>query len=229
MKIITGVSGSIGKLLFEHYNNSDEPIVGTFNRNNPLFSSNSGSRVFQVDISDYEQVSEFIAEIEDELKNICLINCASIVYDSFAHKADPDSWKHVIDVNLTGTFNMIRALLPYMRDQEYGRIINFSSVVAQTGAIGTSAYAASKAALWGLTKSLTIENANKNILINSINLGYMESGMTDRIPKELKTSILEKIPLKSFGPINEVILAAEYLINTDYIAGTTIDVNGGLY
>jgi len=226
MKLITGVSGSIGRILFDHYSNSGEVTVGTFNRNRPDLDATD--KLFQVDISDYEQVKAFVADIESKLDNICLINCASIAYDSFAHKSNPEQWKEVIDTNLTGTFYMIRSLLPYMRDQMYGRIINLSSVVAQIGAIGTSAYAASKAGLWGLSKSLALENANKNILINSLNLGYMDTGMTYRLPDDLRSIIRNQIPLREFGSPQEIIHAVDYLINSDYVTGTTIDINGGL-
>jgi len=226
MKIITGVSGSIGKLLFDHYNKSEEATIGTFNRNRPNFGTKD--KLFQVNISDYKQVTDFIANIESELDNICLINCAAIAYDSFAHKSDPEQWKEVIDTNLTGTFYMIRSLLPHMRDQKYGRIINLSSVVAQTGAIGTTAYAASKAGLWGLSKSLAVENANKNVLINSLNLGYMDTGMTERIPKDLQSNIRNNIPLKEFGSPKEIIHAIDYLVGSNYVTGTSIDINGGL-
>ena len=116
-----------------------------------------------------------------------------------------------------------------MREQEYGRIINLSSVVAQKGAMGTSAYAASKAGLWGLTKTIAIENANKNILINNINLGYMEIGMTTKIPYELQEQIKESILLKRFGPISDIIHAIDFLISAQYVTGTSIDINGGLY
>lgn len=227
MKIITGVSGSIGRLLFDHYSKSDNSTIGTYNKNKPEVDRND--RVFQVDISDYRQVSDFIERLKTDLKEICLINCASIVYDSFAHKSNPEQWKEVIDTNLTGTFFMIRGLLPFMRDQKYGRIVNLSSVVAQTGAIGTTAYAASKAGLWGLSKSLAIENANKNIFINSLNLGYMDAGMTDRIPEELQLSIRNNIPLKKFGSHEEIIHAIDYLLASSYVTGTSIDINGGLY
>jgi len=227
MKIITGVSGSIGKLLFEHYSKSGEVTYGTYNRNRPDLDAEG--RIFQVDISDFEQVSDFILKTESELSKICLINCASIVYDSFAHKSDPGQWKKVIDTNLIGTFHVIRRLLPHMREQNYGRIVNLSSVVAQIGAIGTSAYAASKAGLWGLSKSLAVENANKNILINSLNLGYMDTGMTERIPAELQLDTRNKIPLKKFGSPEEIIYAIDYLLASNYVTGTSIDINGGLY
>lgn len=227
MKIITGVSGSIGSLLFEHYSESGEPTFGTYNRNIPDLGSED--KIFQVDISDYGQVHDFVMQIESELEHICLINCASMVYDSFAHKSDPARWKEVIDTNLTGTYHLIRILLPYMRKNNFGRIVNLSSVVAQIGAIGTTAYAASKAGLWGLTKSLAVENAKKNILINSLNLGYMDTGMTDRIPEDLQAGIRGKIPLGEFGSSREIIQAIDYLVASDYVTGTSIDINGGLY
>lgn len=100
----------------------------------------------------------WIESINDQLDNIILINCAGISYSSFAHKADIIQWKNVINVNLNGTFNVIHCLLPWMREQHYGRIIN-SSVVAKLPTMGVSAYAASKAGLIGLTKSLALENA----------------------------------------------------------------------
>lgn len=227
MIIITGVSGSLGKELFEHYHHAGISVIGTYNSNLPEIENTSN--IFQLDITDYTAVLEFTEIINHSLENICLVNCAATVYDAFAHKADVDMWKNVIDINLCGTFNMIRALLPVMRNQEFGRIINISSIVAQTGAIGTSAYAASKSGLWGMTKSIAIENANKNILINSINLGYMESGMTTKIPEEIQMSIKEKIPFKKFGKTTELIQTIDYLINSDYVTGTSIDVNGGLF
>ncbi|MBP1671863.1 MAG: family oxidoreductase, partial [Bacteroidetes bacterium] len=105
------------------------------------------------------------------------MNCAGISYNSYAHKADIDKWNKVIEVNLNGTFNVIRNILPIMREQSYGRIINFSSIVTSLPTPGVSAYAASKAGLIGLTKSLAVENASKRITVNAINLGYANIGM----------------------------------------------------
>ena len=132
---------------------------------------------YQVDITDYKAVQQWIKSIKAELDKIVLINCAGISYNAFAHKADMDAWEKVIDVNIKGTFHVIREVLPIMREQGYGRIINFSSVVAHLPTPGVSAYAASKAALLGLTKSLAVENAFKVITVNAINLGYVSIGM----------------------------------------------------
>ena len=116
-----------------------------------------------------------------------------------------------------------------MRQNKFGRIINFSSVVAQKGVPGTSAYAASKAALWGLTKNLAVENAKYNITANNLNLGYFNTGMIKDIPDNMLTTIKENIPAGRLGEPNEVLNAIEFLINTPYVNGTSIDINGGYY
>jgi acetoacetyl-CoA reductase/3-oxoacyl-[acyl-carrier protein] reductase len=115
-----------------------------------------------------------------------------------------------------------------MREQQYGRIINMSSVVAQTGIPGTSAYAASKSGLWGMTKALSVENATKGITINTLNLGYYEIGMIDEVSQEMQNIIKDKIPQKKFGDPSNILNAAKFLINSPYITGTNIDINGGL-
>jgi len=167
--------------------------------------------------------------IEDKITRVILINCAGTNYSSFAHKSDIKKWVKVINVNLVGTFNVIHAFLPYMREENYGRIINFSSVVAQIGVPGTSAYAASKAGLCGLTKSIAVENAKKGITINNLNLGYFNIGMINDVPKDFQKAIKEKIPSGNFGDPENIFKAVKFLIEADYVNGTSIDINGGLY
>jgi acetoacetyl-CoA reductase/3-oxoacyl-[acyl-carrier protein] reductase len=116
-----------------------------------------------------------------------------------------------------------------MREQGYGRIINFSSVVAQKGIPGTSAYAASKAALWGLTKSIAVENASKGITINNLNLGYFDIGMIKDVPDEMLSIIKKSIPQQKLGEPENILKAVEFLINADYMTGSSIDLNGGLF
>lgn len=225
--IITGASNGIGASLFTAFKEQGYSVYGTYNSSKAITGE---SNTFEkVDVSDFENVNAWITSIEDNLHNIVLINCAGISYNAFAHKSDLLKWKHVIDVNLTGTFNVIHRLLPLMRQQNFGRIINISSVVAQKGAIGTSAYAASKAGLWGLTKTLALENASRNILINNINLGYINTGLINQIPDIAKDKILNEIPLKHFGEVKDVFQTVCFLTESEYITGTSIDVNGGLY
>jgi acetoacetyl-CoA reductase/3-oxoacyl-[acyl-carrier protein] reductase len=116
-----------------------------------------------------------------------------------------------------------------MYKKGFGRIINFSSIVAQRGVIGTSAYAASKSALWGMAKAIAAENAQKGITINNINLGYMNAGMTlNEVPENLREEIIQQNPSQKLGDLEDIFKTVKYLIETEYINGTSIDLNGGL-
>ena len=162
------------------------------------------------------------------MEEIVLYNCAGANYNALAHKVDIDEWTNVININLIGTFAFINSVLPIMREQKYGRIINFSSVVAQKGIPGTSAYSASKSALWGLAKSIASENANNGITINNLNLGYFNIGMIENVSKKYQEAILKQIPANQFGNPQEIYNACEFLRNNNYMNGSSIDINGGL-
>lgn len=206
---------------------SDEiPVYGTYLNNPPIEKSDSFSKV---NISDFNEIIEWFYKIKPRLKNVVLLNCAAINYNCYAHKSDLSKWHEVIQVNLLGTFNMIRAILPFMREQNYGRIVNFSSVLAQRGVAGTSAYAASKAALWGMSKSIAAENAGKNITINNLNLGYFSLGMIEQVSEEMKNELKKTIPTGDFGNPEDIYKAAKFLIDSPYVNGTSLDINGGLF
>ncbi len=223
MILIIGASKGIGKFLLEKYKSKEVKVLGTYNS-----SFIEKDWYSKVDVTDYSEVSDWVNKNETNLNDITLINCAGVTYSSFAHKSDPELWKKVIDVNLIGSYNCIRAILPLMRLQKFGRIINFSSVVASKGTPGVSAYAASKSALWGLTKSLSQENAALNITINNINMGYSELGMINQVPKEFLGSLIEQIPSKKLCTPEDIFTTVEYLRNCGYINGSCIDLNGGL-
>lgn len=226
MIIITGASKGIGKYLVEKLQAENEIVYGTYLNNQPPDDSHYFSKV---DISNFHEIVEWIYKIKKNLNHIVLLNCAAISYNAFAHKSDLNKWHKVINVNLIGTFNMIRAILPTMREQNYGRIINFSSVLAQRGEVGTSAYAASKAALWGMSKSIAAENAGKNITINNLNLGYFNLGMIEQVPEEKQVEIKKNIPSGDFGDPENIFKAVKFLIDTGYVNGSSIDINGGLF
>ena len=228
MIIVTGASRGIGKFLFESLKSSDK-VIGTYLSTKPE-SIKDLDFLYKVDVSKYESVAQFINVIKNDLTEIVLLNCAGISYNSFTHKSDPEKWKKVIDVNLIGTYHMIRAILPIMREQNYGRIINFSSVIAQKGTPGVSAYAASKAGLWGMTHSLAQENGSMGITVNNINLGYVSLGMgVEQVPLSFQDSIKNQIPSGLFCEPNDVYNTVRFLINTPYVNGTSIDLNGGLF
>ncbi len=225
MIIITGASQGIGKYIFDYYNNKNIDIIGIFNTTIP---TNLNEKYYKLDILNLKHVEELISHYKSILNNIVLINCAGINYNSFAHKSDPDKWKNVIDTNLYGTYNMIRSFLPLMREQKFGRIINFSSVVALSPTPGVSAYAASKSALWGLSKSIAIENASYNITINNINLGYSTLGMIKEVPKDYLELLIKKIPANRLCDPESITNSIDFLMNTSYINGSSIDISGGL-
>jgi|AntRauTorckE5430_2_1112549.scaffolds.fasta_scaffold14666_2 acetoacetyl-CoA reductase/3-oxoacyl-[acyl-carrier protein] reductase len=227
MIIITGGSRGIGKFLIDEFINEfgDKEILGAYNNTKP---GSNETIMHKVDITSPENIKEFIHKNKDILKDIVLVNCAGANYNAYAHKASPIKWADLININLIGTFNMINAVLPIMREDGFGRIINISSVVAQKGIPGTSAYAASKSGLWGMSKAIAVENASKGITVNNLNLGYFQIGMIDSVPLEMQQQIRESIPLKRFGYPIEIYKSVKYLMDNAYITGTSMDINGGL-
>ena len=227
MIIITGGSRGIGKYLLNTFLENDNVVFATYNSTTP--ENNIPEIYTKVDLTDYSAVSGWIKQITKNQTNLVLLNCMGINYNALAHNADISLWSNIIDTNLTGTYNVIRAVLPIMRKQQYGRIINFASVVAQIGVPGTSAYAASKSGLWGMTKSISAENLSKGITINTLNLGYFDIGMIRDVPYKYQQSIKEKIPTGNFGHPKNIKHAVNFLIQADYVSGSSIDINGGLF
>ena len=226
MIVITGASRGIGQFLYSHYRNQGLQVAGTYFHTAP---DTDDPDMHQLDINNAAQVKAFGERVSEHASQLILINCAGSNYNAFAHKADPLAWSQLVSVNLNGTFNCINAFLPRMRQQQYGRIINFSSIVAQRGVPGTSAYAASKSGLWGMTKAIAVENASKGVTINCLNLGYFDIGMIDDVPEALLATIVESIPMKRLGDPSDILRAVQFLIDTAYITGTAIDINGGHY
>jgi len=228
MKIlITGASRGIGHYLIQKLKDEDFDVCGTYNSTNP--KDYLRGHFQKVDVTDNDQVQKWITSNVNSGDRIVLLNCAGVNFNALAHKTDPDKWLELLDVNLVGTFRMIRAVLPFMREKGFGRIINFSSVVAQKGVHGTSAYAASKSALWGMTKSIAVENAGKGITINNLNLGYFDIGLISEVPEPMLEGIKKTIPVQELGNPENILNAVKFLIKSDYISGTTLDINGGLY
>lgn len=226
MIIITGASRGIGKYLMDTYiNKLSERVIGTYLNSIPPIENTS---FFKVDVSDFEQVEQFAKSLGLKDEKLTLINCAGITYNAFTHKSEPVLWKDVIETNLFGTYNIIRAFLPHMRVQKFGRIINFSSVVAIKPTPGISSYTASKAALWGMSKTIAVENAAFNITINNINMGYSELGMIKMVPDKFLNAIVSQIPLGKLCEPVEIFNTVDFLRNSNYITGASIDLSGGL-
>lgn len=228
MILITGASKGIGRFLFTSFKNEGLDVIGTYKSTTSGIEEEMDS-YYKVDVSDINDVRKLILSLKDLLTKVVLLNCAGISYNSFAHKADIALWDRVIDVNLKGSFNMIREVLPIMREQSYGRIINFSSVIASLPTTGVSAYAASKAGLIGMTKSLAAENALKGITVNAICLGYVNIGMgVNDVPMAYQEKMKNQIPAGRFCTPEEIYNSVKFLIQTEYVNGASIDINGGL-
>jgi NAD(P)-dependent dehydrogenase (short-subunit alcohol dehydrogenase family) len=212
-----GIGSGIGKLftgdtLIRHYHRHGSAGLG-----------------YCADISKPDQVDKMVAGALREFGRIDVaILAAGISVDGFAHKAPPDMWRSVVDTNLVGTFNVIRAVLPSMRANSFGRIIILTSVVFQRPVVGTSAYSASKSALVGLARTVALENASRGVTCNCIALGYFDAGMLYTIPADVRENIRQTIPLGRFGRIDELYRTIQFLIDTEYVTGQVISVNGGL-
>ena len=178
-------------------------------------------------------------EVKDAFKKIIekwgkvniLVNNAGITDDKLAIRMTEESWNEVIDINLKGTFNCIKNALPNMIKNKSGKIINITSVVGHTGNVGQANYAASKSGIIGMSKSLALEYAKKNININCISPGFIKTNMTEKIDPKFKELILAKIPSNRLGEPSDVANVAAFLSSemSNYITGETIHVNGGMY
>jgi len=225
--LITGASRGIGLFLMQKLLKKGYEVFGTYNNTQPELETKF--LLYKVDVTDHEQVSSWVQSVTKKEDQLIIINCAGTNYNAFAHKADALKWQKVIEVNLIGSFNLINAVLPYMREVDYGRIINFASIVAQKGIPGTSAYAASKAALWGMSKSIAAENAKKGITINNLNLGYFDIGMITDVPDQILDGIKKTIPSQQLGNPENIFNAVQFIIENEYLNGTSLDINGGLF
>ena len=221
--LLIGASSEIGRKLRPFFINNEFLVIRHY-------FDEKIENGYYADIRNPEEVKEMVAAILKKYESIdILINCAGISINRIAHKYNYEDWKKTLDINLSGAFYCIREVLASMRDNNYGRIINISSVIGRIGIPGTVAYSASKAGLIGLTRTIAIENINKGITCNSIVLGYVNVGLTARLSRELKKQILERIPMGRFCEIEEIYNTIDFLIRTPYITGQTIDLNGGLF
>ena len=194
--------------------------------------SNNVKCIFvRADVSNFEETENMVKEIINEFGKIdVLVNNAGITQDGLIMRMKKESFDQVVNINLGGTFNVTRNVVPYMVKQRSGRIINVSSVVGIAGNAGQSNYAASKAGIIGLTKSLAKELSSRGILVNAIAPGFIETKMTDKLGENVKQSILEQIPLGRMGEPKEVAKVVKFLASDDssYITGQVIHIDGGM-
>ncbi|MCC6366619.1 MAG: 3-oxoacyl-[acyl-carrier-protein] reductase [Bryobacterales bacterium] len=185
-----------------------------------------------LDLTSLDSIPATIAEAASKAGPITiLVNNAAITKDTLALRMKRADFEHVLQVNMTAAFVCIQQVLPFMMRERWGRIINIASVVAQTGNVGQANYIASKAGIIGLTKSIAHEMASRNVTVNAVAPGFIETGMTGALSAEVKERILSSIPLKRMGSPEEVAAAVRFLASDDagYITGHVLNVNGGMY
>ncbi len=228
---ISGASRGIGKSIAIHFAENDYMVIGT-SRNNFEFNSKLENLMpIKLDITSREDIKICFDNLKSNnlLPNI-LINNAGITSDQLFLRMKDDDWDNVIETNLTGTYNLTKIFIKNMIKNKNGRIINISSVSGLMGNPGQVNYSSSKAALNGFTKSLAKEIGSRNITVNSIAPGFIDTDMTSFLDKNARDELINDIPLKRFGEASEVAKLALFLASTEasYITGQTISIDGGL-
>ena len=228
---ISGASRGIGKSMAEHFAKSNFNVVGT-SRNNFRFD-NDLENLFPIklDVTSRNDVKDCFDELKS--KNLLpdiLINNAGITADQLFLRMSDDDWDNVINTNLTGTFNLTKIFLKNMIKNKFGRIINISSISGLMGNPGQVNYSSSKAALNGFTKSLAKEVGSRNITVNCVAPGFIDTDMTSYIGDNERNEILKQIPLNKFGLPEDISKLVMFLMSDDasYITGQTISIDGGL-
>jgi acetoacetyl-CoA reductase len=237
--LVTGSSRGIGKAIAAelasrgmsiviNYIDSDDVALG-FARELKVKGVNA--LAIKADVSNRKEVQLMVSEaIETFGKIDILINNAGITSDKTLKNLSYDDWDSVLSVNLTGIFNATKEILPHMIPLGRGSIVNISSVIGQTGAIGQSNYSASKAGVIGFTKSCALEVAKYGITVNAICPGYVETDMLRAVPADVLERIRQRIPLRRFGRPDEIADVVRFLVTEGhYITGQCININGGLF
>ena len=235
--LITGATRGIGKqitLAKQGYN-----IALNYRKENEELENTKkeieeiGVQVLAVkgDVANFEDCENFVKQVIERFGQIdVLVNNAGITKDMLLMRMKKEDFEQVIDTNLVGTFNVTKNVVPYMMKARSGRIINISSVVGISGNAGQTNYSASKAGIIGFTKSLAKEIASRNILVNAVAPGFIETNMTDVLKDDVKQEIAKNIPLKRMGTAQDVANVVKFLASDDssYITGQVINVDGGM-
>ena len=234
--ILTGATGIIGSSILEKLSSAGANVLATGTNEQKLKiikEKYKNLNVLKFDISDHKSIDKFVEDCTTILSNKIdiLVNNAGITQDNLSIRMKEEEWKKVIDINLTSTFLITKNIIKKMLKSKKGKIINVTSVVGHTGNIGQANYAASKAGIIAMSKSLALEYGKKNITVNSVSPGFIISDMTAKISEEHTELMKSRISLNKFGRPEDVANSIAFLSSnlSDYITGETIHVNGGMY
>lgn len=229
--LLTGASGGLGSAMAKHFEAQGYRLALHYFKHKPNIPENAGLKCYCADLRKKEEIDAMFEKVVLDFGRVdVLINNAGVSRNGMSWKLDFEDWEDSIAINLTAPFYLSKLVIPAMRTQQFGRIINISSIVGQNGFIGTSAYAASKSGLFGLTKTLSKELAVFGISVNSLALGYFDEGMIRDVPQDLKQDIINQIPMKKLGNPDVIHRAIDFILDekSTYFTGQILNLNGGL-
>ena len=229
--LVTGCSAGIGSEIVQGLSGIGYKVIATYNNTIPIYRD---EKVFyrQLDVTDKSSCEQFLDDLKSlQLTPDVLVNNAGVVNDCMFHKMEYRDWHQVLNVNLLSLFNLTQPIFSAMRNKNYGRIVNISSVNANKGQIGQVNYCAAKAGILGFTKALALEGARYGITVNAISPGYTDTDMVKHIRPDVLEQIIGTIPLQRLCRPDEVAALVCYLVsdNANYITGANYEINGGLY
>jgi 3-oxoacyl-[acyl-carrier protein] reductase len=233
--IITGATGGIGYSLIKKFTENGAKVLASGTNEDKLKKLKAEFSEIEIEkfkLDEHQNIEAFIETAYNKLNGLDgLINNAGITLDNLSIRLTEENWKKVLDINLTSTFLMCKHSIKKMLKNKYGKIINITSIVGHTGNLGQANYAASKAGIIAFSKTLAIEYAKKNININCVSPGFIQTEMTDKINEEFKKLLISKIPSGVLGTGDDVSNCVAFLASdmANYINGETIHVNGGMY
>ena len=233
--LITGATGGIGTYLVKKFVSLNGNVIATGTNEKKLENLKNefpNINTIQFDLSNHSEIESFVDNAFFKLNGIdVLVNNAGITNDNLSLRMKNEEWQKVIDINLSSTFYLCKSVIKKMLKNKSGKIVNITSIVGHTGNIGQSNYAASKAGMIAMSKSLALEYAKKNIFINCVSPGFIKTNMTDKISEEYKNILISKIPMSRLGSGEDVSNTVAFLCSdmASYITGETIHVNGGMY
>jgi len=233
--LITGATGGIGGEIARalHRQGATVALSGTRKEKLDELAAEFGERVHVLpcNLSEPEEVNQLVASAEQAMGGLdILVNNAGLTRDGLAMRMKDADWENVLEVNLTAAFRLSRAAIKGMMKRKWGRIINISSVVAQTGNAGQANYISSKAGLIGLSKGLATEVASRNITVNSVAPGFIETAMTDALNDQQREATLARVPAGRLGTPAEIAACVAFLASEEagYVTGHTLHANGGM-
>jgi len=227
MIILTGASGGIGQAILASLSRLDKVIAISHSKDINVDELN-GVESYQVDLTSETAVNNFVSRNKSKLSKVVIIHAAALSIDNLAVKYDTEDWNQSMNLNLNSNFILTRALLSFMINDGWGRIIHISSIAGTRGVIGTIAYSTAKTGLLGMSKVLANEYAKFGITSNVLILGYFDTGLMHTLNENSRQKILASIPSKRLGSPTNIVNAIDFVIKSEYVNGTSINIDGGI-